>query len=91
MTGEILELIAQKLPAEHISEDADLLEEGILDSVTLVQLIVCLEQRFGVRIELNELEIDDLRSVRSIAGVVTKLQATQGSTRQPEEELWLTI
>jgi len=70
----IRELIAQKLYLEYISEDTDLLKDGALDSVTLVQLILNLEQRFGVRIELSELEIDDLRSVRSIANLLMRLQ-----------------
>jgi acyl carrier protein len=70
------QLIAEKLSVEHLAEDTDLLGEGILDSVTLVQLILHLEQRFGVRIELSKLEIEDLRSVRSIASLLTKLHGT---------------
>ena len=71
----IRELIIDRLSLEDISADTDLLKEGVLDSVTLVQLIMLLEERFGVRIDLSELEIDDLRSVRSIAALITKLQS----------------
>lgn len=68
-------LIEDKLAVEVATDDTDLLTEGVLDSVTLVQLIMHLEQAFQIRIELGELEIDDLRSVRAIAGLVEKLQA----------------
>jgi acyl carrier protein len=44
-----------------------LLETGRLDSVGLVELLVRLEQRFGVRVELENLEIEQFRSVAAIA------------------------
>lgn len=67
-------LIQDQLAVSVASDDTDLLAEGVLDSVTLVQLIMHLEQSFQIRIELAELEIEDLRSVRSIAALVEKLQ-----------------
>jgi len=63
-------LIAEKLLVEVESPQADLLHEGILDSLSIVQLLLQLEERFGVRIELQELEFDDLRSIDSIARLV---------------------
>jgi len=38
--------------------------------LTLVQLLFDLERRFGVKIPLEELEIDDFRSINSIARLV---------------------
>jgi acyl carrier protein len=73
LAGTIRQLIADKLAMEVASDDTDLLAEGVLDSVTLVQLIMHLEQTFDIRIELADLEIDDLRSVVSIAALVGKL------------------
>ena len=69
-------LIAENLAVRVPSPDTDLLLEGILDSVTLVQLIVEMENRFGVKIELSDLEIDDLRTPRSIAGLLDRLAVT---------------
>jgi acyl carrier protein len=77
LAGTIRQLIADKLAMEVASEDTDLLAEGVLDSVTLVQLIMHLEQTFDIRVELADLEIDDLRSVRSIAALVRKLRDAQ--------------
>lgn len=68
----IRELIADRLSVEDISEDTDLLKTGALDSVMLVQLILLLEQQFCVRIDQSKLEIEDLRSVRSISALLTK-------------------
>ena len=61
-----------------------MLASGVLDSLTLVQLLLDLEQRFGVTIPLEELEIDDFRSVNSIARLVqARSSAFRNST--PEE------
>jgi len=69
---EIQEILAAKLLAQVDSPDEDLLQAGILDSLALIQLLVHLEERFGVKILLEELEIEDLRSVRSIARMVIR-------------------
>jgi acyl carrier protein len=84
LAGVVRRLIADKLAVEVASDDTDLLAEGVLDSVTLVQLIMHLEQTFDIRIELADLEIDDLRSVRSIAALVGKLHESQHAD-DPEE------
>ena len=77
--GAVRQLIIEKLSVELAGDETDLLAEGVLDSVTLVQLIMHLEQTFDIRVEPADLEIDDLRSVRSIAALVEKLRQSQGA------------
>ncbi|HXE04704.1 MAG TPA: acyl carrier protein, partial [Bryobacteraceae bacterium] len=77
LAGTVRQLIADRLAVEVASDDTDLLTDGVLDSVTLVQLIMHLEQTFDIRVELADLEIDDLRSVRSITVLVEKLRESQ--------------
>jgi methoxymalonate biosynthesis acyl carrier protein len=55
------------------SPDADLLETGLVDSIGLVELILQLEDRFGMALPMDSLEIDDLRSINTIAGLITRL------------------
>ncbi|MEY4641968.1 MAG: hypothetical protein RLZZ227_1962 [Pseudomonadota bacterium] len=50
------------------STDTDLFAEGALDSLLLVDLLFKLEQRFNIRIPLEQIELDHFRSVASIAG-----------------------
>jgi D-alanine--poly(phosphoribitol) ligase subunit 2 len=68
--GAIRALLAEKLLIQVDSAETDLLEAGILDSLALVQLLLHLEERFGVKIPLEDLEIDDLRTLPSIARLV---------------------
>jgi acyl carrier protein len=64
-------LLAQKLAAEVESVDADLLDAGILNSLTLVQLLCHLEEHFEFTVVMEHLDIESLRSVRSIARLVS--------------------
>lgn len=57
------------------SPDADLLETGLVDSIGLVELILQLEDHFGMDLPMESLEIDDLRSINTIADLVTRLSS----------------
>ena len=63
-------LIAEKLLVEVDSPEDDLLATGVLDSLTLIDLLLNLEHHFGMRIPLDELQIEDVRSIQSIARLV---------------------
>lgn len=65
-TETLLELFRESLDVEVPSEDTDLLAEGMLDSLALVELLVQLEQRFNVAVSLENMEIDDFSSIRRI-------------------------
>jgi acyl carrier protein len=67
MTNEIIELFSEKLNIEVPSPDTDLIDSGLLDSLRLVELLLHLEASLGVRIALDEIDLDDLRSVKRIA------------------------
>jgi acyl carrier protein len=81
--GEIQEILSEKLFVEVESHDTDLLQAGLLDSLALIQLLVHLEERFGVKISLDDLEIEDLRTVNSIARLVANLRCA-GAAKNAE-------
>lgn len=65
------------------SADIDLLESGILDSFQFVELLLELEQRFGLRIKLEEIELDDLRTLKCIARLLAANGAAAGAAAHP--------
>jgi D-alanine--poly(phosphoribitol) ligase subunit 2 len=66
------------------SSDTDLLETGILDSFQLVELLYELEQHFGFRIKIEDIDIDDLRTLTRIARLVTATgEAADSSANRP--------
>lgn len=63
-------LFIESFHVEVPSSDTDLLENGILDSLQFVELLVQLEQHFGFRIRIDDIDIDDLRTLARIARLV---------------------
>ena len=72
-------LFAESFHIEVPSADTDLLESGILDSFQFVELLLQLEQHFGFRIKIEDIDLDDLRTLARIA----RLLAANGSAVDP--------
>ena len=75
MTTEerILRLLRQSLNLPVSDPEADLLASGLLDSLMLVELLLGLEREFGVRVEMDSLQLEELRSVRRLAALVERI------------------
>jgi len=61
------------LPGEdpkNLTDDTELKESGILDSLSTLKLVSFLEERFAVEFEANDLEAGNLASVASIVTLV---------------------
>lgn len=76
---EIAQLFTEQLSIEVPTEDTDLLDGGILDSLKFVELLVQLEQRFGTRVNLNEFEPENFRSIDRIAQFVVQQASAQAA------------
>ncbi len=85
LAKEIADVLRENLLVDVDSAEEDLLASGTLDSLTLVQLLVGLEQRFAITIPLERLEIDDFRSIISIAHLVQQqMRASQAEVMHLE-------
>jgi acyl carrier protein len=67
---ELNALFEEALHIEVPGPHTDLIETGLLDSLQLVQLLVQIEERMGTRIPLEEVDLDDLRSIGRLAGLI---------------------
>ena len=63
----IADWFLKSLHIEVPSPETDLFETGVLDSLGFVELMVHLEQEFGFTITLEQVEVDNFRSVERIA------------------------
>jgi D-alanine--poly(phosphoribitol) ligase subunit 2 len=77
LVGDIRAVLRDHLTVMVDSPEVDLLETGLIDSIGLVELILQLEDRFGVSLPMDALEIDDFRSINKIADLITRLSTTQ--------------
>ncbi|MCH2204011.1 MAG: phosphopantetheine-binding protein [Fuerstiella sp.] len=74
VTDQICELFENELQVSVPGIRTDLLEEGLLDSMVFVDLIMHLETRFQIEIPIVELEFDQFRTVEGIAKFIAELQ-----------------
>lgn len=75
-------LLVDRLHTDVPMADIDLFESGILDSLRFVEFLAVVEQEFGMRVELEELEIDHFRTLSRIAAFLTRTSGA-GPARQP--------
>lgn len=57
--------------ARNLSDETELKESGILDSLSTLKLVTFLEERFGIELEADDLGAANLSSVANIAALVT--------------------
>jgi methoxymalonate biosynthesis acyl carrier protein len=67
---EIGELFATRLGLEVPAPDTDLFEAGVLDSMSFVELLLQLENRCGIRLDLSAINLDEFRSLEKISKFV---------------------
>jgi D-alanine--poly(phosphoribitol) ligase subunit 2 len=70
--AEIASMVSEALQVDDLAPDTDLLETGTLDSLGLVEVLLQLERRFGVKVDLDGLDFDHFRSVANIADFVAR-------------------
>lgn len=64
----LIEIYAQKLERRHVSaadidDSYDLLREGIIDSLGILEMINALEERLGVTLSFESLDVNQLTQV----------------------------
>ena len=61
------------------SNDDDLIDSGLLDSLSFVELLVHIEQNYGFEVSIDEIELNDFRSISSIAHYIQRNNHTFAS------------
>lgn len=78
MEEKLREIVASVLElsedtAENLDSDADLTEMG-LDSMTCVEVVVNLEDEFGITVEEEDLLVENMSTIARLAELVQKYQ-----------------
>ena len=78
----LAETLAEVLHVDVPSRETDLIRTGRLDSVGLVDLLLRLERTYGVRVEMEDLEVDQFRSLGTItAFVAARMESASTAAR----------
>jgi acyl carrier protein len=59
-------VLAKHTDRQDIGTDEDLIETRLVDSLSFVEFIFVIEQASGVEIDLEALDLDDLRTLTAI-------------------------
>jgi len=78
LATELAVVFANDLHIDVPTPETDLLATGRLDSVAVVELLLQLEKRFGLRVDMEDLEIDHFRSLDSIASLIAARRRNGG-------------
>ena len=70
----ILEIFRDTLDIDVPTPRTDLIDTGLLDSLAVVTLVFELEQRTGIQIPFEALDLNALRSVDAICDLIGRLE-----------------
>ena len=73
ITTNVSEVVCKTLTIDSIGSEEDLIDLGLLDSFSLVQLMLALEDEFNLRIEPEEIDFEDYRSVQSMSEMIKRI------------------
>jgi D-alanine--poly(phosphoribitol) ligase subunit 2 len=82
VNDRIADIFSVALHLEIPHANADLFETGVLDSLAFVELLLHLEREFGVTTSIDDLEVDNFRTIARIAEFVgERLASSSGPAR----------
>lgn len=74
LEAKILELLSDEYPEVDFESSDALVDDGILDSLTITGIIATLTMEFGIVIPYEEIIEDNFNSIEGLAQMVEKLQ-----------------
>jgi len=72
---ELASLVPEALGIEPPGVDVDLIEEGVIDSLALIELLFAIERHFGIEIPPDRLEVERFRTLGRLAELVAECGA----------------
>lgn len=75
MEQKILTLLTEEYPDIDFTASNALVDDGILDSLTITEIITTLSMEFGITIPYEEIVEENFNSVTGLARMVERLQA----------------
>ena len=74
MRDEVLKVLLDEYPNIDFESSDALVDEGVLDSLTITGIIAALSVEFGITIPYEDITEDNFNSVDAMAAMVERLQ-----------------
>lgn len=75
MREELLQLLSTENPEIDFTASDELVDDGILDSLTIVSLIGTLSMEYGIDIPYEEIVPENFNSIDAMAAMVERLRS----------------
>ena len=72
MEEKVLEIIKKFKDTENIQIDTDLIHLGILDSLSMMELLFALEDEFKIEVDGEDIIPENFTTVKTIVGMLVK-------------------
>ena len=74
MEEEILELLSAEFPEVDFTASDELVDDGLLDSLTITGIIATLSMEYDIEIPYEEIIEENFNSIDGLASMVERLQ-----------------
>ena len=71
---KLLEMLETIRPDIDFAKETSLIDDGMLDSVDVMAIVVKLKELYGVEVSMAELDPDDFNSAATIQGLIERKQ-----------------
>ena len=75
MEEKVLDLLSKVYPEIDFTSSEKLVDDAVLDSITITGIIAALSVEFGITIPYEEIVEENFNSVGSLAAMVERLQS----------------
>jgi len=69
---KIKDFLSQTIKNYDLQDDEDIFAKGLVNSLFAMQLVMFVEQEFGVSVDNEDLELDNFRSINALLQFVTR-------------------
>ncbi len=70
--SKIRQFLSRFIPNHEIQDDEDMFASGFVNSLFAMQLVMFVEQEFGITVEDSDLDLDNFRSINAIAHLIER-------------------
>jgi acyl carrier protein len=73
--AKVKEFLARFFKNHDLQPEEDIFALGFVNSLLAMQLVAFVEKEYGITVEDDDLDLDNFRSIRAIAGLVARKSA----------------
>ena len=79
ISNEVRKFLGNHINIEDLAMDEDIFKAGYVNSLFAMQLVMFIENNFGIKVDNEDLEITNFNSVDNLSSFVEKKLQTIGS------------